>query len=73
MSPNMGRCIISYQEVLSSLLKNVNHQAEEAGLCNYSINGQLLRTSVLTGRLCFGADWVSLFWCVVKFLLIAKL
>jgi len=23
--PNMGRCIISYQEVLHSLLKNVNH------------------------------------------------
>jgi hypothetical protein len=28
--PNMGRCIISYQEVLSSLVKNVNHQADEA-------------------------------------------
>ena len=54
-SPNMGRCIISYQKVLSSLLKNVNHQADEAVLCNHSINGQLLRTSVLTGRLCFGA------------------
>ena len=51
----MGRCIISYKEVLRSLLKNVNHQAEEALLCNHSINGQLLRTSVLTGRLCFGA------------------
>ena len=51
----MGRCIISYQEVLSFLLKNVNHQADEAVLCNHSINGQLLRTSVLTGRLCFGA------------------
>jgi len=23
--PNMGRCIISYQEVLRSVLKNVNH------------------------------------------------
>ena len=54
-SPNMGRCIISYQEVLSSLLKNVNHQADEAVLCNHSINGQFLWTSVLTGRLCFGA------------------
>ena len=54
-SPNMGRCIISYQEVLSSLLKNVNHQADEAGSCNHNINGQLLRISVLTGRLCFGA------------------
>ena len=52
--PNMGRCIISYQEVLSSLLRNVNHQAE-AGPCNHSINGQLLRSSVLTGRLCSGA------------------
>jgi len=45
----MGRCIISYQEVLSSLLKNVNHQADDAVLFNHSINGQLLRTSVLTG------------------------
>ena len=54
-SPNMGRCIISYQEVLRSLLKNVNYQAHEAILCNQSINGQLLRTSVLTGCLCFGA------------------
>ena len=53
--PNTGRCIISYQEVLSSLLKNVNHQADEAVLCNHSIIGQLLRTSVLTGRLCFAA------------------
>jgi hypothetical protein len=51
----MGRCIISYQEVLRSLLKNVNHQADEALLCNHNINGQLFRTSVLTGRLCFGA------------------
>jgi hypothetical protein len=51
----MGRCIISYQEVLHSLLKNVNDQAYEAVLCNQSINGQLLRTSVLNGRLCFGA------------------
>jgi len=54
-SPNMGKCIISYQEMLSSLLKNVNHQADEAVLFNNSINGQLLRTSVQTGRLCFGA------------------
>ena len=53
--PNMGRCIISYQEVLRSLLKNVNNPADEALLCNRSINGQLLRTSVLTGRVCFGA------------------
>jgi hypothetical protein len=55
--PNMGRCIISYQEVLSSLLKNVNRQADEAGPCIHSTNGQLLRTSVLTGRVCFGALW----------------
>jgi len=54
-SPIMARCIISYQEVLCSLLKNVNHQAVEAVLCNHSINSQLLRTSVLTERLCFGA------------------
>jgi hypothetical protein len=53
--PNMGRCIISYQEVLSSLLNNANHQADETVICNRSINGQLLRTSVLTGRLCSGA------------------
>jgi len=53
--PNKASCIISYQEVLSSLLKNVNHQADEAVLCNYSINGHLLRTSVLTGPLCFDA------------------
>jgi hypothetical protein len=52
---NMGRCIISYQEALSSLLKNVNHQAGEVVLCNQSISGQLLRTSVLSGRFCFGA------------------
>jgi hypothetical protein len=52
----MQRCIISYQEVLSSLpLKNVNHQADEAFLCNHSISGRLLRTSVLSGRVCFGA------------------
>jgi hypothetical protein len=53
----MGRCIISYQEVLSSLVKNVNHQADEALLWNHSISGQLLRTSVLSGRFCFGALW----------------
>ena len=53
--PNTGRCIISYQEVLRSLLKNVNHQADEAVLCNHSINGQLLETSVPNERLCFGA------------------
>jgi len=52
-SPNMGRCIISYQEVLRSLLKNVNDQAHVAVLPNQSINSQLLSTSVLTWRLCF--------------------
>jgi hypothetical protein len=40
---------------LSSLLKNINDQAHEAVLCNQSINGQLLRTTVLIGRLYFGA------------------
>ena len=51
----MGRRIISYQEVLHPLLKNVNDQAHEAFLFNQSINGQLLKISVLTARLCFGA------------------
>jgi len=51
----MGRCIISYQEALRSLLKIVNHQAHEAVLSNHSTNGKLLWTSVLCGRLCFGA------------------
>ena len=51
----MGRCIISYQVVLRCLLKNVNDQAHEAVLCNQSITGQLLRATVLIGRLCFGA------------------
>jgi len=46
----MGRCIIAYQEVLRSLLKNVNDRAHEAFLCNQSMNGQLFRTSVLTVR-----------------------
>ena len=50
----MGSCIISYQGVLRSLLKNVNHQADEALLCNHSINGQSLRTSALTGRIFCG-------------------
>ena len=30
--PNTGRRIISYQEALRSLLKNLNHQAHEAVL-----------------------------------------
>ena len=38
--PNMGRCVISYQDVLRSLLKNVNHQVDEPVLCNHSIKGQ---------------------------------
>ena len=54
-SSNMGRSIISYQKVLHSLLKNVNDQAHDAVLCSQSTNGQLLRTSILTGRLCFCA------------------
>jgi hypothetical protein len=63
--PNNGRRIISYQEALRSLLKNAKHQAHEAARYNHSTNGQLLRTSVLSGRLCFGG--------AVKFLLIAKM
>ena len=47
----MVRSIISNQDVLCSLLKNVNHQADKTVLCNHSINDQLLRTSLLTGRL----------------------
>jgi len=27
--PNLGACIVSYQEVLRSLFKDVNHQAYE--------------------------------------------
>ena len=54
-TPNVGRCLTSYQEVLNSLLRNVNHQADEAGPCNHSTNGQFLRTSVLTESLYFGA------------------
>ena len=57
MSPNMGRCIFSYQVVLRCLLRNINDQAQGAVLCNQSINGQLLRTSVMIGRFCFGALW----------------
>ena len=53
--PNMARCIISYEEVLCSEVKNVNHQADEDILSNHNISGQLLITSVLTGRLCFDA------------------
>jgi len=52
---NFGKYIISYQEVMRSLLKNINPQAGEAILCNHSVNGQLLGTSVLNGRLCFVA------------------
>jgi hypothetical protein len=55
--PNMGKCIISYQEVLRSEVKNVSHPADEAVLSNHSTNGQLLRTSVRTGPVCFGALW----------------
>jgi hypothetical protein len=47
--PDMGRCIISYQEVLRSGLKNVNDEADEAVLSDHSINGQKLWTSVLRG------------------------
>jgi len=53
--PNMGRCIIAHQEVLRSEFKNVNHQEDEIINCNHIINGQLLKNSVGTGCLCFGA------------------
>jgi hypothetical protein len=53
--PNMGRYIISYQEVLRSELKHINHQEDEIINCNHIINDQLLKNSVGTGRLCFGA------------------
>jgi hypothetical protein len=71
--PNMGRCIISYQEVLSSLLKNVHHQADEAILCtsNNSINGMICDKRSVAQDL--GTEWASLLWCAVNFLLIAKL
>jgi hypothetical protein len=50
--PNLGKGIISYKEVFFSVLKNVNHYADKVILCNHIINGHLLKTSVLTGRLC---------------------
>jgi hypothetical protein len=53
--PNLGKCIISYQVVLRSVLKNVNHEADVVIDCNRITNGQLLKTSVLSGCLCFGA------------------
>jgi len=39
--PNMERCIISYHGVLCSVLKNVNHEADEVINCNHITNGQL--------------------------------
>jgi len=51
----MGRSIISYQEVLRCLLKNVNDQAHEAPLCNQIIIGQLLRSFSTDLRFCFEA------------------
>jgi hypothetical protein len=48
--PNLEKCIISYQ-VLRSLLKNVNHYADEDINCDHIINGQLLKNSVLAGSL----------------------
>ena len=52
--PNLGKGIISCQEVLFSVLKNVNHYADEVILCKHIINGQLLKMSLLTGCLCCG-------------------
>jgi hypothetical protein len=54
--PNLGRCIISHQEVLRSVLKNVNHQADEVISFNHRINGQLLKTPYWLG-VCSGALW----------------
>jgi hypothetical protein len=51
----MGRCIISYQGVLRSVLKNVNHYADEVINYNHTTHGQLPKTSVLSGCLSFGA------------------
>jgi len=65
---NKCRCIISYQEVLRSLLKNLNHQADESILSNNSINHRSLLVAQDVDT-----EWASLFWCAVKFLLIAKL
>ena len=46
----MEKCIISYLEVLRSVLKNVNHLADEVTKCtgNHIMNSHLLKTSVLT-------------------------
>ena len=55
--PNLAKCIISYQEVLLSVLKNGMYYADEVMICNHSTNGQLLKTSVLTGFLCCGVLW----------------
>jgi hypothetical protein len=52
--PNLGKRSISHQEVLRSVLKNVNHLAVEFILLNHITNCQLLKISVLTGCLCFG-------------------
>jgi hypothetical protein len=42
-SSHMGRCIISYQEVLRPVLKIVNHYEDEVINCNHRINGQFLK------------------------------
>jgi hypothetical protein len=54
--PNLGKCIISYKEVLRSVLKNVNHYANVVINRNHIINCQLLKISVLAEHLCFGAS-----------------
>jgi hypothetical protein len=53
--PNTEMCIISYQEVLCSMIMNVNHYTDEVISCNHRINGKFLKNSVLAGCLCFGA------------------
>jgi len=54
---HLGKGIISYQEVPSSVLKNAHHYADEVINCNHIISGQLLKTSILIGCLCLGALW----------------
>ena len=51
---NMGRCIIPYQEVLRSELKNVIIK-QTRFLLNHIVNGQLLKSSVRNFCLSFGA------------------
>jgi 5'(3')-deoxyribonucleotidase len=49
------QCIISYQQVLRSVLQNVNLYADDVINSHHIINGQELKNSVLAVCLCFGA------------------